>query len=54
MYLDSFTSKNGDNYTLEYSGGQYHILKEGKPYKQSSDESYMRREFNDLKRSIGR
>jgi hypothetical protein len=54
MYLDSFTSKNGDNYTLQSSGGTYYIMKGKETYKYSSDESYIRREFDDLKRSIGR
>jgi hypothetical protein len=54
MYIDSFTSKNGDQYTLESSGGKYYIMKNGKPDSYSEDESFMRSKFYDLKRSIGR
>ena len=55
MVIDSFTSKEGDRYTLESSGGKYHICKNGKPTgRHDSSESYMRNEFDKLKRSIGK
>jgi hypothetical protein len=53
MVLDSFTSKNGDRYTLESQGGKYYICKNGRTESYDADESYMRRKFGELKRSIG-
>jgi len=54
MYVDSFTSKWGDTYKLESKGGTFYITKNDKTDSYSSDESFIRRKFYELKQSIGR
>jgi hypothetical protein len=54
MVLDSFTSKNGDRYTLESKGGTYYICINGRTDSYSSDESTMRRKFAETKSLIGK
>jgi len=54
MVIDSFTSKKGERYTFESSGGKYYICINGRTEKYDSDESLMRRKFEEFRRLVGK